>query len=143
MKASFTAKANIIINTSLANVWKVLTVKEFISEYLFGAVVETTWQVDEPIFFRGEFQGQGYEDKGTILVFEEQEQLQYSYWTSFSNLPDKPENYTIVTYILTSANESQVMLTVTQDHIPDAAQCRYAQDNWQMVLEHIKAIAEL
>ena len=41
-----------------------------VKQYFFGTDLVTNWEVGKPIFFRGEWEGQAYEDKGTVLQFE-------------------------------------------------------------------------
>jgi hypothetical protein len=67
--------------------------------------------------------------------------LQYNYWTGFSGLEDRPENYAVVTFTLQSSNTS-TPLQVTRVGFANEQEYQYALAGWEQVLEKIKAITE-
>ena len=62
-------------------------------KYFFGADVHSDWKEGSPITFTGEFNGNSYHEKGTILQCQPERLLQYSHWSDLEQLPDLPENY--------------------------------------------------
>lgn len=129
------------INASPEKVWDVLTNPNIIKKYLFGTDTICDWKVGSRITFQGEFNGMTYKDGGYILDIEENKILRYSYWSSFSELEEKEENYSIVSYILKEM-KGKTQLTLSQSGFPDEARLEHSKANWKMVIESIKKIAE-
>ena len=77
------------LNTSSSKIWEVLVNPEIAKEYFFGAVILIDWKKGNPITFKGEFNGNKYEEKGKILNVLPNKQLQYSHWSNFDGLPDE------------------------------------------------------
>jgi len=90
-------------------IWSVLTNPEKIKDYLFGTEVITDWQVSSPIVFQGEYDGQKY--KGNVIENKENELLKCNYWSGFSGLKDRPENYSVVTYKIEKLNIKEIIFT--------------------------------
>jgi uncharacterized protein YndB with AHSA1/START domain len=141
MKKSFTAKATVAIQAPSSQVWDALTNPAMIKQYLFGTETITTWKVGEPIIFKGVWEGKPYEDKGKILEMTKEKELQYSYWSSFSDQPDKPENYSIIRCTL-SHQSPLTTLTITQDNCRTEQQQSHSEQNWKSVLNTLKGILE-
>jgi uncharacterized protein YndB with AHSA1/START domain len=141
MTTKFTARASITIKSSPANVWKALTDPAMIKQYLFGTDVVSDWKEGSQITYKGVWEGKTYEDKGIILRIKPEELLETNYWTSFSNLPDSPENYQKVAYQL-SRQEENTVLTITQDGIPTDEARAHSEANWAMVLNSLKKLLE-
>src|SRR6186713_2573823 len=100
MKNQYKGEASIVIDASREEVWDALTNPDQIKKYFFGTKAVSDWKKGSPLYFRGEWEGKKYEDKGTILESRKDELFQYSYWSSLSGIEDKPENYVTVTYQL-------------------------------------------
>jgi len=132
---------SIEINADKAEIWDALTNPEKIKTYLFGTETLTDWKIGSEIIFQGEYQGNQYKDKGTILDIKTNELLKYSYWSGFSGLEDKPENYSAVTYKLD--NESgKTILTLTQKGFANEQAQQHSQTAWTNVLQQIKQMTE-
>ncbi|MHC1781967.1 MAG: SRPBCC domain-containing protein [Anaerolineaceae bacterium] len=138
---TFTAKNSTLIIVSPAAVWDALINSATIKEYMFGTEVVTDWQVGHPILYRGSWEGKPYEDKGTILKIEPEKTLICNYWSSFSGLEDKPENYQTVSYEL-KPEGGNTRLTITQDNIPSEEGAKQSEQNWGMVLAGMKKLLE-
>lgn len=134
-------ETSITINARISQVWNALIDPELISEYFFGTEAISTWEVGEPILFKGIWEGMPYEDKGIILKMDVEKEFQYSYWSSFSGTEDVPENYAIITYRVVTKGKGTV-LTVVQTGFKTEEQKEHAKQNWNMVLENIKSILE-
>ena len=67
MNKNLIATQSIKINTKAEKVWRILTDPEKIKIYLFGTETTTVWNVGSPILFQGDYNGQRYKDKGTVI----------------------------------------------------------------------------
>src|SRR5437899_6673899 len=100
-----------------ADVWDVLTNTENVKEYIHDTEMSTEWKVGSPIYWRGEWKGKSYEDKGTVLAVEPQRLIRYTHWSPLGGTEDKPENYHTVTYEL-AGDDGTTTLTLKQDNNP-------------------------
>lgn len=141
MKTKFIASKTVIVKASVSKVWEALTKPELIKKYFFGTDASTDWKKGSPIFFRGEWEGKPYEDKGTILDIIPEKMVKYSYWSSFSGVPDVPENYANITYEL-SSKDGVTTLTITQDGLDSEERKTHSESNWGMVLDNLKKLIE-
>lgn len=129
------------INAPMAAVWKALTDKQQIKQYFFGTEAKSSWQPGSPITFTGTWEGQTYEDKGTVLEVEEEKLLRFNYWSSMSGMEDIPENYTIITYQLVP-KQGQTHLTVTQQGFRNQEAYEHSVQGWKEVLKNLKSLLE-
>lgn len=141
MSKGFTAKKTITIHAPLSVVWKGLTDPAEVKKYFFGSDMHTNWKVGSPIRFTGEWDGKPYEDKGTVLKFEDQQVLQYDYWSSWSGNADAPENYQVITYRIKQKGDS-THLTITQSNISSLENKLHSAQNWGMVMKSLKELIE-
>jgi uncharacterized protein YndB with AHSA1/START domain len=142
--ATQAAEVSTEIETSLASAWKALTNTDVLGKAFFGSKVETSWQVGSPIFFRGEWRGRNFEDKGEILTFSPQKQLRFTHWSALSGLDDKPENYHVVTFDLLPGAKTQVRLTqenADDKPVSDATKQELTK-NWSAILDGLKQVVE-
>ena len=138
----FTAKAEMTINAPASKVWQTLTDPEMVKQWLFGTEMSVTaWEVGGKISYKGQWEGKAYEDKGTILEIEPEKKLVSTYWSSFSGLPDAPENYQTVAYILTEEHAG-TKLTITQEGSKNEESAKHSEGNWKSVLDSLKKIVE-
>ena len=112
-----------------------------IKQYFFGIDVISDWEVGRPILFQYEMEGQKFQDKGNILAIEPRRLLQYNYWSSYSGLEDKEDNYSIVTYSLDTKDEGTI-LTLTQQGFANEQAKEHAENSWNSVLENLKGLIE-
>ena len=122
MSDTYTATASTTIGAPPETVWDALTDPETIREYFFGSEVETDWAVGSPIHFRGEWEGETYEDRGEIQRFE-------------------PEHYHTVTWEL-SAVDAGTEVTLTQDNNDSEEARDHSEENWEMVLGGLRDLLE-
>jgi uncharacterized protein YndB with AHSA1/START domain len=138
---TFMASATISINSSREKVWDALTIPEQVKKYFFGTNLVTTWEVGSPIFFRGEWEGKAYEDKGTVLSFTPPKSLSYDYWSPFGGMEDKKELYQILSYELAETPEG-VQVTISQSNVDTQERADHSSGNWHKVLEALKTFVE-
>lgn len=135
------SKSSIDINASSPAVWEALVQPETAKEYFFGAEIVTDWKTGSPITFKGEFNGNKYEEKGVLLNVEPNIQLQYSHWSNFDGLPDEPENYRTWTFDI-HEQDGTTKLSITEDNIPTEKQRNRSDEFWNEALVKIKRLVE-
>lgn len=131
----------ITIHASAEAVWDVLVNPEKIKQYLYGTNTISDWKEGGPIIFTGEWEGKMYTDKGTILKLEKHSIFKYSYYSSFSPLPDLPENYASVKFMLEPL-QGTIVLRLEQQGFSDDAAFEHSDMNWNSILMQMKAMAE-
>jgi uncharacterized protein YndB with AHSA1/START domain len=141
MPKGFTATVGIEFTSDVSKVWKGLTDPAVVRQYFFGTNLVCDWKVGKPIYFRGEWEGKSYEDKGTILDIKPGYMVKYNYWSSMSGMPDVPENYVDVTYTLSSKN-GVTILTIIQEGIKTVEAKKHSEENWKMVMGGLKKLLE-
>src|SRR3990167_1484424 len=138
---SFSAEKSIFIEAPAAKVWDALTNPKLIKQYFFGVDVISDWKVGNPILYKGSWEGKSFEDKGTILEMDPEKRMVCDYWSSFSGLPDTPENRQKITYTLTP-KEKGSQLQILQENIPTEKAREDSEKNWGIVLEAMKKLLE-
>lgn len=136
--SGFMATAETDVAATPDRVWAALTEPDQIAAYMWGTQVETTWEVGTPIRWNGEHDGKAYQDKGTVLVYDEPSALSVTHYSPMSGQPDEPENYHRLDYTLT-ANGEGTRVELTQDGCDDEAQAEQFSANWQQMLDGLKA----
>src|SRR5688572_16900231 len=142
MERQHVSMASTAIEASGTDVWDALVNPATTKAYFFGAEVHSDWKEGSPITFTGEFNGNAYREKGTILQCQPQRLLQYSHWSDLEQLPDLPENYRNWTFRIESGGDLGVILTVTEDNIPDESKRARSDEFWAGVLSTIKRLVE-
>jgi uncharacterized protein YndB with AHSA1/START domain len=140
---AFSAQASIEISAPVQRVWQTLTDPELVARYMHGTQLDTDWAVGSPVFWRGEWQGRKYEDKGEVLAFEAPRRLAVTHWSPLTGDTDEPANYHHVTYELEPLGESRTGLTLTHGNSPsqEAADSMVA-DGWTPMLRELEKVAE-
>ena len=68
--------------------------------------------------------------------------LKYNYWSGFSGLDDKPENYSIVTYEIEPADSGGVIFRWTQEGFATEEGQQHSEQGLPAMLEQIKKLVE-
>ena len=142
MRHDLIVSKSVVINTPPQKVWEALTNPAIIKEYLFGTETITDWKPGSEVIFQGEYQGHKYRDKGLVVENVLNKVLSYRYWSGFSGLEDKPENYSLVTYTLQSDSKSQTILTWTQKGFANEDGHKHSESGMDTFLQSIKTIVE-
>ena len=142
MRQDLVVSQTIEVNAPVSKVWDAMTNPEIIKEYLFGTETVTDWKVGNEVIFQGEYEGHQYRDKGVVRENVLNELLSYSYWSGFSGLEDKPENYSSVTYSLKSIDDNTTALTWTQKGYATEQAYEHSQTGMQEFMQGIKKIIE-
>ncbi|MBR9919945.1 MAG: SRPBCC domain-containing protein [Bacteroidetes bacterium] len=141
MSDSFIARAEITIQQPNPVVWDALTNPETFKQWFFGVDLKTNWKAGAPIIFSGSWQGQSFEDKGTVLEVDPNRKILYNYYSNFSGLPDEPEYYQKVCYKLEDTAEG-TLLQVSQDNLQDEERRQRVENDWKSILEALKKLIE-
>jgi uncharacterized protein YndB with AHSA1/START domain len=141
MNNKLTAKVSTSINAPADRVWQAMTDPAQIKQYLMGTDTITDWKKGSDIRYKGEWKGKAYEDKGKIIDIVPGKLLHTTYLSGMSGKEDKPENYNNVIYELHD-ERGQTTVSVTQDNIKDEQEQQHMKENWSMVLEGMKKVAE-
>jgi uncharacterized protein YndB with AHSA1/START domain len=142
MDKNLTASQSIQINSTTKKLWDVLTNPETIKFFLYGTETLSDWKVGSPIIFQGEYNGTTYKDRGNVLENRQNELLSYNYWSGFSGLEDKPENYSLVSYKIERIADRQVIFTWTQNGFASKEGQCHTEQGLIAMLEQIKKLAE-
>ena len=134
------------INAPPSKVWQALTDKQNLKTMWFGADVETSWRIGTPIFWRGDWKGQKFEDKGVIKAFAPEKKVSFTHWSPLSKVPDTPEHYHAVTFDLKPAGKG-TEVTLTQENFDDSELKKPGvreelNKNWTMLLDSLKKLVE-
>ena len=115
-----TSDSTVKIIAPARKVWLALTVPDLVKQWQYGSDLLTTWEVGTPIIFRNEWNGQVFEQKGTVLEFLPESRLKYSLFFPHPDLHDIPENYFLMTYELTESEDVTSLLVRQEDPRPSA-----------------------
>ncbi|MEP6845694.1 MAG: SRPBCC domain-containing protein, partial [Panacibacter sp.] len=88
-----------------------------------------------------EWEGKIFEQWGKILEVQPKELLKYSLFAPRPGLEDKPENYFIMSYILTTENGQTKVEIIQEDTRPDARQ-EEPQGEENPILQSLKKVIE-
>jgi len=134
MKKDLSVRKTVKINVNASKVWDAITNPKMIKKYLFGTQVITSWKIDSEIIFQGNWEGKKFRDKGIIKKMEIEKLFQYTYWSVFSGLEDKEENYSLVTFEL-SGDDKITKLTVSQKGFTNKSSQEHSDKGWSIVLK--------
>lgn len=137
MKSKITGHASVKIKAPASKVWEALTEPALIKKWLFNTDTKTSWKPGSPIFFAGTWEGQSYNDKGTVIDVRPQTLIKYSYWSDRWHIEDKLENYAVLSFELTGKND-ETTLNLTQENIPDEEMKVHAEASWVEVFNKLK-----
>jgi uncharacterized protein YndB with AHSA1/START domain len=129
-----------VLKAPVEKVWEAITNPSIVKQYFFGTDLVTDWKPGSPLYFRGEWEGKPYEDKGTVLEYTPLKSLAYSYLSSWSGMADKPENYLHITYTVRPVAEG-TELTITQTNY-DEERAKHSEGNWAMVIDGMRKLVE-
>jgi len=133
--------STIVLNAPIKKVWNALTQPELVKQWQYGSDLITDWEVGNEIRFRNEWEGQVFEQWGTVLEVVPDQKIKYSLFFPRPELEDKPENYFIMIYVLTKENQKTKLEIIQEDNRPGAVQ-EEPQGEENPILQGLKAIIE-
>jgi uncharacterized protein YndB with AHSA1/START domain len=139
-----TSISTVTIKAPPEAVWAALTVPVHVARWQYASVLETDWRVGGPLRFTSEWEGQTFEQWGTVMSFDEPKRLDYSLFAARPGLADAPENYFTMTYELAHEGDTTTVTITRADprvsDEPDGGEDESTQDN--PVLLALRDVAE-
>jgi uncharacterized protein YndB with AHSA1/START domain len=133
--------STIKINASIQKVWDTITKPALVKRWQYSSDLQTTWEAGTDIKFRTEWEEKVFEQWGKIIEVNPMESLKYSLLAPAPGIDDKPENYFIMSYILTTENGQTKLEIIQEDNRPNAVQEK-PQGEENPVLKSLKELAE-
>ncbi|WP_286971180.1 SRPBCC family protein [Flavobacterium sp. UBA4854] len=133
--------STIVLNASVEKVWNALTQPELVKQWQYGSDLLTTWKTGSEIRFRNEWDGQVFEQWGTVLEVVPNQKIKYSLFFPRPGLEDKAENYFIMNYVLSEENQKTKLEIIQEDNRPGAVQ-EEPQGEENPILQGLKALIE-
>ena len=125
--------STIIINAPSQKVWDAITKADLVKRWQYGSDLLTTWEIGSDIKFSTAWEDKVFEQWGKVLAF--------SLFAPRPDLEDKPENYFIMSYVLTEENGQTKLEIIQEDNRPNAVQ-EAPQGEENPLLQSLKQLAE-
>jgi uncharacterized protein YndB with AHSA1/START domain len=138
-----TTDSTVKIRAPAKKVWLALTSPGLVKQWQYGSDLLTTWEVGSPIVFRNEWNGQVFQQKGTVLEFSPESRLKYSLFFPQPDVQDTPENHFFMTYELTESDGATSLLVRQEDPRPSAADESAGGEQGPDVLSVLKELVEV
>ena len=126
-----------------SKVWLALTVPDLVKQWQYGSDLLTTWEPGTPIIFRNEWNGQIFEQKGTVLEFIPGSRLKYSLFFNRPDLQDIPDHHFFMTYELTESDDGTSLLVRQEDPRPSPPNESTGAEEGPDVLSALKELVEV
>lgn len=123
-------------------VWLALTVPDLVKQWQYGSDLLTTWEVGTPIVFRNEWNGQVFEQKGTVLEFSPESRVKYSLFVPRPDLQDIPEHHFFMIYELAESDGTTSLLVRQEDPRPSLPNESSGGSDGPDVLSILKELVE-
>ncbi len=133
--------STIRINASRQKVWDTITKPELVKLWQFGSDLQTSWEIGSDIKFRTAWEDKVFEQWGKVLEVKPAEIVKYSLFAPRPGFEDKPENYFIMSYVLTEESGQTKLEIIQEDNRPNAVQ-EAPQGEENPVLKLLKQLAE-
>lgn len=140
METRFETTNKYLIQAPVDKVWKALTTPEIVEKYFFGTQLITSWKLGDPIVFQGEWEGKSYQDRGTVLEYEPNHRLMYSYLSSWSGKEDRPENYLRIIYEVKPIGDNTELIIRQSNY--DEERANHSEGNWDAIIQAMKEVIE-
>ena len=129
------------LNASANKIWEVLTNPVYVKKWQFGSDLLTDWKAGSDIRFKTEWEGQVFEQWGKILEIIPNKLIRYTLFAPRPDIEDKPENYFIMSYILTHEANHIRLEIIQEDNRPGAIQ-EPLQGEENPIMAGLKALIE-
>lgn len=137
----YVATAETDIDATRSEVWRALTDPDEIQKYMFGSKVETDWKPGSRITWKGEYEGQKYEDRGEILEVEPERRLKLTHFSPLGGEEDAPENYHTLIYEL-EERDGKTRVSLSQDNNKSEEAAEHSRANWDKMLAGLREVVE-
>jgi uncharacterized protein YndB with AHSA1/START domain len=133
--------STIKMNAPVQKVWDILTEPGYVKQWQYGSELVTDWKPGSDIRFKTAWEGKIFEQWGKVLEVQKNKLIKYSLFAPRPGLEDKPENYFIMSYVLTAENGQTKLEIIQHDDRPGAVQ-EQPQGEENPILQGLKQIAE-
>ena len=133
--------STIYIKAPIQKVWDALTKSDLVKQWQYGSDLITDWKVGNAIRFRTEWEGKIFEQWGKVLEIQPNHLIKYSLFAPRPDLEDKPENYFVMSYVLSDENNQIKLEIIQEDNRPGAVQ-EEPQGEENPLLKSLKDLAE-
>lgn len=127
--------AMVHVRATVSDAWKALTDPSLVVQWFYGAKLRTTWKVDDPIVFSGEWEGRAFEHQGTVLSHDPPHGLAYTHVD-----PVTQRTSTVMYKVEEEALGARI--TVAQDRCPNVDHRDRCSTHWQAALQSLKKVVE-
>jgi hypothetical protein len=138
-----TSDSVVKLRAPASKVWLALTVPDLVKQWQYGSDLLTTWEPGTPIIFRNEWNGEIFEQKGTVLEFIPGSRLKYSLFVPRPDLQDIPEHCFFMTYELAESGGLTSLLFRQEDPRPSPPDASSGGDDGPDVLSDLKELVEI
>jgi uncharacterized protein YndB with AHSA1/START domain len=136
----------IYFNVGPARVWDALTNPEKTRHYMYGCSINATWEMDSPVLWETEINGQTtVVVKGILLNIVRFKLLSFTVFVPDSGVSDMPENHITLTYTLNKEGDGTRLLIKQGDYAKvDNGDFRYEDTAklWSAVTNKLIELAE-
>jgi uncharacterized protein YndB with AHSA1/START domain len=123
-------------------VWLALTVPHLVKQWQYGSDLLTTWEPGSPIIFRNEWNGQVFEQKGTVIEFVPGSRLKYSLFFPRPDTQDIQEHSFFMTYELSESGGLTSVVFRQEDPRPPSPDASSGGEEGPDVLSSLKDLVE-
>ncbi len=134
------ARASIDVDAAPDEVWAAITSPDLTRLWMAGAEVASDWTPGSTITWSGLWDGQPFEDSGTVLDVDEPHRLSTTHRSGGSAVADTPQDEHVVTYELEHRGDG-TRVTVTQEGKSPRGVPEY-EKTWRLMLEQLKQVVE-
>lgn len=136
-------RKTIRIDAPVSKVWETITTPVLIRGWLSDTPIDviSEWKEGSNMTFKGTWHNRVYEDKGVIMAFEPERLFRYSFWSHMSQIPDVPENYSVVEFIL-ERDGDETELSLSQSNFVSDTIYRHSNYYWTLTLDRLKKAIE-
>jgi uncharacterized protein YndB with AHSA1/START domain len=138
-----TSESVVKIRAPARKVWLALTVPDLVKQWQYGSDLHTTWEPGTPIIFRNEWNGQTFEQNGTVIEFTPESRLKYSLFFPRPDLQDIPEHHFFMTYELTESDGATSVVFRQEDPRPSPPNESSGGEEGPDVLSNLKELVEV
>lgn len=133
--------STIYIQAPIQKVWDALTKPELVKQWQYGSELITDWKVGNDIRFKTVWEDKVFEQWGEVLEVRPNDLIKYSLFTPRPDLNDKPENYFVMSYVLTNGSGQTKLEIIQEDNRPNAVQ-EEPQGEENPILQSLKKVAQ-
>ncbi|EPD92493.1 SRPBCC family protein [Paenibacillus sp. HGF7] len=134
--------SRIKIGAPAGNVWDALTRPELVKQWQYGSELVTDWRPGSEIRFRNEWEGQVFEQWGTVQEIVPDRLIRYTLFAPRPGLEDRSENYFVMSYLLEDDGDWTTLTIEKTDNRPEAGSGVTEDDEVSPVLSALKKLVE-